>query len=797
MRVREEGAIYDFAARILHEALLGSGSLLTPGEEVWRPDVVEEFYEAFVAAPDYGRGTFPDKLAAQLGDASIAAKHFAAELLVFYYLPCITKAVGLDRKLEQISRPLHSATPDAEVPEDVVDILGHGLWHPGTWYLTRIDAQIAYLAEFTREFKRLQSDQHTRLVEDPWAFKDFVFGLKPHQAYPTHHGLLHLFHPDTFEPIVAADAKRKIVVRFSDLVTETTSDVDQQLLQIRHTLASQFGDDFHFYDPVVKDKWQPDASRWGQFVGWARRFYERPQFDASERGWKLELAEGLAAAAHLSDVDMLESVGRAARSGGLVDYRVAGRFGEWSKEHQADAVRVIRNVWADRDNRSYYESFEAAVSEGMTEQSGAVASLLSLVLLDEQHPPFRAEFLAEAASLVGASLPDHGSSATERYLAALEFFDTFIAEGEARGLQLRDRLDAQGVIYAVTRDDPPEEWSAADREAFLRWRGSAPPKGGGEVEGVASSGKPSAGLSAMRARLSELSAQLHLGEAFLPRVYELLMDRRQLIFQGPPGTGKTYVARKLAEVMAGSDGDARLVQFHASYAYEDFVQGYRPTVTGTFELRDGPLIELATRARERGDAKFVLIIDELNRANVAKVLGELYFLLEYREESARLQYADKPFYLPKNLYIVGTMNTADRSIALMDSALRRRFWFVDFAADRDPIDGLLRRYLRDGQSNMEWVADVLDQANRQLGDPVNAIGPSHFLRPDLTSGRVAALWEHAVLPHVYERLFDEPDRLQEFHLDRLRGLVEARSAASEIQQEGEGPASPLVDIRDG
>ena len=155
------------------------------------------------------------------------------------------------------------------------------------------------------------------------------------------------------------------------------------------------------------------------------------------------------------------------------------------------------------------------------------------------------------------------------------------------------------------------------------------------------------------------------------------------------------------------------MQFHPSYAYEDFVQGFRPTLRDGqpgFELRDGPLRRAAkARTRKEPDAKHFFIIDEINRGKIAKVFGELYFLLEYRDRSMAIQYSDEPFSLPPNLYIIGTMNTADRSIALVDLALRRRFYFVEFRPDEEPVKEVLRRWLRSekGAPEMEWIAPVL------------------------------------------------------------------------------------------
>ena len=170
------------------------------------------------------------------------------------------------------------------------------------------------------------------------------------------------------------------------------------------------------------------------------------------------------------------------------------------------------------------------------------------------------------------------------------------------------------------------------------------------------------------------------------------------------------------------------------------------------------------------------------------MFGELYFLLEYRDEKMHLQYSDQPFSLPANLYIIGTMNTADRSIALVDLALRRRFHFMEFHPDRPPVQELLERWLAKHAPEMAWVDGVVALANKRLADEDAAIGPSYFMQrdeagnPELNEEKVRLTWEHNVLPYIEERLFGESERLGDFDLNALRADVSGEA------EQTDGPA---------
>jgi len=631
------------------------------------------------------------------------------------------------------------------------------------------------------------------MARDPWALREFSEKIQPPaSADGARLALLHLAQPETFEAIVSPGHRRMIVERFAPVGSDA-GDLDRRLLEARAALQDSYGERFDWYrEPPIR-QWLKDAKKWSRLLYWLERFRADPEFEVQERTYKIRLAEKL---------DVLRQLIRSEAEGwqdairdvfvdsdnNLTAWRAHSTFLDWTQREPESVRQALKALWSgDAPPEERLRNFLDLVPPSAIGPLGARLNIGSFLMMAEDPtllPPAKISPFRKAWKLAGWGREPAGTDAAGVYRRVIFFLDELVRDAADWAIPLRDRLDAQGAVWAlVKRVDNPGRWSKKDWAEFIAWREAEEqdddsPEPDEADEGIVPMAEVD-GSSAQILQIDHLEAaarDLHVDRSFVDEVVELLENKRQVVLYGPPGTGKTYFALRLAKALVEGDR-ARIarVQFHPATSYEDFFEGLRPRVTAagqvSYERTDGPLADIAQKAASDPDRRYVLLIDEINRANLPKVFGELLFLLEYRNEPIQTLYRPaESFVLPENLWFIGTMNTADRSVALIDAAMRRRFHFVPFFPHSGAMKNLLRRWLRSGGGRI-GVADFLEAVNAELLGLVGEhllIGPSHFMQTDLSDRALERIWTYNVFPLIEEQMWGNLEQIDRWRWEGVR-----------------------------
>ena len=495
MAMSDAAPIYRAARRVIDAGFGQGDSAFTPGVAVWTPASAEDLKRRFVDAGEMGTDSFMAKFSRQLDAAPPGTVQLAAELLYIYLLAPVPASMGWVAKQQLLTATLALSPEPVPVPTDLDEALKDGFAKVGAAYLTKRDRQLTFLVRALLEWQGLSRERQEAAVSDPWVFKEVIGSVPIDGAYSQRNALLHLAFPGTFEPTVSDAQKEAITKAFAEQIPEPTGDVDRDLFQLHHRIEAERGRTVSFYEPDIAPIWQapsqpstsskpgaatgteqrPSEPGWEEFVLWAARFHDRLDFEKDERIYKVEIADHLREAKQAFEAHASDRIERLVKAFGppnnLTSWHLHGKFLEWVKAEPEAASQALRLIWSDSDTdrvSRFLEQLPIAVERGKGSRV-SLASFLQMGLDETTWPFYKPTVVRLGYQMAGYAGPAASLSERDVYDHFVAFLDVFIDEAERRGLEIKDRLDAQGLLWCVVAN-PVAEWSTADREELLRYR---------------------------------------------------------------------------------------------------------------------------------------------------------------------------------------------------------------------------------------------------------------------------------------------------------------------------------------
>ncbi|MFE5775306.1 McrB family protein [Brachybacterium sp. NPDC056505] len=709
--------------------MLGDGrSIIDPATTIWTAEAAEDLRARVADNPIAGnaQGQWA-KFDLQLQGAPREVVLLAAEL-VFLREHAIRNLTP-EKRRSHVDSVLAHIEPGTALPARMAEWLarptGSAGAKVGQAYFGRMWRHIIWGSTFVRYWTSLDEPEREAARRDPWELQRVMLDSGEDEA-DFRNALQFLIRPDVFELITAPDMKQRVrnglAARIGGGSGAAPDRVDRDLLGIRLALAREAKEPFNFWDPWVRGLWDPLSIAEDAEADPAAEPRERhywlfaPGREASK--WPEFSSEGIMAIGW----DEL---------GDLAEYssREAVRHALDPEGNQGSMKNDVLAVWQFENEMEVGDIIYA--KRGRRELIGR-GEVISEARFEPERESYRN---VRSVEWTHVGTWEHPGDAALKTLTDITKYS-----GYAEKLEVLFTEDEDVELRSVTTDPLP----AYGKADFLK--------------------------------------EVYLHEERYDRLRSLLARKKNVILAGPPGVGKTFAAKRLAQSIMGVKDPSRIrvVQFHQSYSYEDFMMGYRPNEDAGFTLTEGPFYEFCEVARaDDTDRPYFFIIDEINRGNISKIFGELLMLIEAdkRGHDLRLLYKNERFSVPPNLHIIGMMNTADRGLAVLDYALRRRFGFFEMRPSFES-EGFRRWQRGLGSSSLDALVETLVALNRVIADDPAlgqgfAIGHSFLTGP--AAGEMLGDWlvsvvEDELIPLLDEYWFDELTRAEEW-AEKLRIAV--------------------------